>query len=346
MDKQRTAVWLPSPLGDAVMATPALKAIREHLSSAEIYFVASSGVRSFLSPSRYNDEWIEIAGGNPFRNAAVLRKHSIDSIVLMKNSFSCALAVFLAGIDKRVGYARDGRGFLLTDRLFPAKDEKGRFRPGPMIDYYLALAEKIGAEPVEKTMSLEVDPQAAEQAAQKLTFLGSSAGPLVILVPGGAFGPSKLWPGERFAAVADVLIEKYSATVIVSVAPNEAERAIADEICSKAEHKIFSLADNPLKPGLLKALFARADLVVSNDTGPRHIAVALGRRIITLFGPNNPEWTVLNYPDEIMIRGSGPCVPCDKPKCEADEHCCMLSITPEMVLEKAEQMLATAGHRQ
>ncbi|MDD5011332.1 MAG: lipopolysaccharide kinase InaA family protein, partial [Phycisphaerae bacterium] len=92
--------------------------------------------------------------------------------------------------------------------------------------------------------------------------------------------------------------------------------------------------------GQLKALFSFAELVITNDTGPRHIAIALGRKTITLFGPNNPVWTENNYPDEIKIVADVPCAPCDKPVCKKDKHYCMESITADAVCETAEKFLA------
>ena len=86
-------------------------------------------------------------------------------------------------------------------------------------------------------------------------------------------------------------MEKYEATVILSVAPNAFEQQIGDKICRISKHRLINLGDTPLTLGELKALFSKAELVIANDTGPRHIAIALKRKLITLFGPNDPEWT-------------------------------------------------------
>jgi heptosyltransferase-2 len=162
----------------------------------------------------------------------------------------------------------------------------------------------------------------------------------VILVPGGAFGPSKLWPSERFAQIADRLIEQYQATVVLSVAPNRQEIQIADRICQHARKTLIHLGQVRLEIGELKALLGRADLVITNDTGPRHIAIALKRKVITLFGPNNPQWTQTGCKDEIQIIGAGPCVPCDRPMCRQPQHYCMESITADQVFEVAQKQLA------
>jgi heptosyltransferase-2 len=128
------------------------------------------------------------------------------------------------------------------------------------------------------------------------------------------------------------------------------EKQIAAKICassksslraqrSNLKHKIINLAERPLTLGQLKSLFSIADLIISNDTGPRHIAVALQRKIVTLFGPNNPAWTDTGYENEIKIVGTAPCAPCHKPVCKKAQHFCMEAITVDMVYAAAQKLL-------
>ena len=166
-----------------------------------------------------------------------------------------------------------------------------------------------------------------------------SKGPIVVIVPGGAFGPSKCWLSERFAATADWLIDNYNATVVVSVSSAAGERQIAEEICNSSRYQLINLAKRPVNLGELKSLFSVADLVISNDTGPRHIAIAFQRNVVSLFGPNNPAWTDSYYENEIQLIGKAPCAPCGKPVCRKKEHLCMQSITVKMVCEAAEKLL-------
>ena len=121
-------------------------------------------------------------------------------------------------------------------------------------------------------------------------------------MPGGAFGASKCWPVEKFAQTADILTKKYNAMIIVSVSPDEEEKRIAKDLCELAENRIYNLAQTPLTISQLKTLFGRANLVISNDTGPRHIAIGLKRNVITLFGPNDPAWTETGYENEVKIE--------------------------------------------
>lgn len=331
-------VWLPSPMGDAILCTPALRAIRERFRSARIWFLANKVVRDTLSPGAFNDEWIENETRNPFKISARLRQHRFSHAILFKNSVTPAMAVFMAGIPKRVGYVRRMRGFLLTDKLHPPRIASRRFKPHPMIDYYLAVASRLGADAADRSLDLPVEQAAREQLRSKLPEL-AAGGPVVVLVPGGAFGASKCWPADRFAQTADRLMLDWNATVVISVAPEPGERKIAEAICDSSSHRLVNLGRRPVSIAELKALFSIADLVITNDTGPRHMAIALGRKVITLFGPNDPAWTQTGCQNEIQIVGNVLCAPCGRPNCAENEHLCMRAITVDAVCDAARQLL-------
>jgi len=337
--KHEILVWLPSPMGDAVLCTPALRALREHFKSSEISFLAEPVVRRILSPSGFNNHWLELQNKKPFAIAKRLRKKRFTHAILLKNSFASALAARLAAIPSRIGYARQGRGFLLTDKLYPPKLPNGKFKPLSMIDYYLAIPSRLGADTADRSLELHIDSQLQQYLRTKLPQFADGKGPIIVMVPGGAFGPSKCWPSNRFAQTADFLIENYNATVVISVAPNPLEKQIASEIRSSSKHKLINLAERPIDIGQLKALFSTADLVITNDTGPRHIAIALQRKVITLFGPNDPAWTDTGYENEIQIIGNVHCAPCAKPTCKKSSHLCMQSITTETVCNAAKELL-------
>lgn len=339
MVNQNILVWLPSPMGDAVLCTPVLRAIRQKCPDAAIWLYGNSIVRNVLSPNTVSSNWIDQKSNNPFAVAAELKKHSFDAVILFKNSFMSAFTVWLARIPARIGYAREGRGWFLTEKLAPKRLPDGNYAPLSMIDYYLALAAPLGAQTADRMPELSIAPQDVKTLKEKLPEVFVADGPKVILVVGGAFGANKCWPAENFAKLADWLVEKYEATVILSVAPNSFEREIAEEVCENSKHRIFNLGETPLSLGELKAMFSTADLVVANDTGPRHIAIALNRKVITLFGPNDPAWTQTGYADEIQIVGKIECVPCQEPQCQFAEVLCMQSISVESVCEAAGKLL-------
>jgi heptosyltransferase-2 len=328
-------------MGDAVLCTPALRAIRQHFKSSRISFFANEVVHKTLSPSRFNDIWLQQHGKNPFTIVKTLKEHNFTHAILFKNSFPSALAVFLSGVPMRIGYAREGRGFLLTEKLHPPKLSAAKFKPFSAVDYYLAIPSLLGADTADKSLELLIDPQEEKKLQTKFPEIAESEGPVVVIVPGGAFGQSKCWLSERFAQTAAWLTSNYNATVVVSVSPNPVEKQIAKEICDSSKSKLINLAEKPVSLGELKSLFSIADLVISNDTGPRHIAIALQRKVISLFGPNDPAWTETGYKNEIQIIGNAPCAPCAKPICKESEHLCMQAITVEMVCNAAKKLLET-----
>jgi heptosyltransferase-2 len=320
------------------MSTPALRAIRKHFANAKITFLASKTVRDILGPCDFCDEFMP-PQGNPIKMATAIRQKGFDKAILFKNSFGSAMTVFLAGVSVRIGYDRDWRGMFLTNGIKPKMKGIGKFKPAAMLDYYLNICKEIGCDVSDRAIELNVSQDQTESVTGEFGEIFENDKPLAILVPGGAFGPSKLWRPERYAAVADALIEKYNASVIVSVAPNEIERRIAGKICKNARNKLISLAEYNLSLGQLKGLFAKADIVITNDTGGRHIAIALKKKVVTLFGPNNPKWTQTGFEGEIQICGQAKCVPCDKPKCRMTKHICMDSITVEQVIDAVEKLL-------
>ena len=337
MKRQKILIWLPSPLGDAVMSTPALRAIRKKYKDAEICFLGNASVKAILSDGHFNNCWFDGGGGN-FALTLRLRKADFTHVILFKNSFGCAFTAFLAGIKNRVGYKRDGRGWLLTDGIVPIKNPDGTFKPAPMVDYYLKIAGMLGCETRDRNLEITVSQKDAEALPVQIKNVINAEKPVVILVPGGAFGPSKCWPADRYGQTAKLLSEKYNAEVLISVAPNEQELKTAETICSVA-NKAVNLGELRLSLGQLKAVFAAAELVLTNDTGPRHIAIALQRKVITLFGPNDPEWTQTGHKDEIQIVGTADCQPCRKPRCFRKTHICMESITVDKVMENVEKLI-------
>ena len=335
--------WLPSPMGDAILCTPALRAIRRRFSSSSVTFFASNVVRQVFSPCGFTDEWLEQNKSGVFITARMLKKHNFTHVIMFKNSFDSALTCRLAGIPVRIGYARDWRGILLTEKLYPPRLPSGDFEPISIVDYYLAVAAKVGADVRDRRIELSVEPRDAEKLKAKLPAVFNAEGPVVILVPGAAAGPSKRWPAERFAQIVDWLAEKYNATIVLSVAPNSEEKDIARQIVDTSKYKPINLGDTPVGLGELKVLIAVADLVICNDTGPRHIAIGLKRKVITLVGPNDPVWTDPGYAEEVFVKGDAPCSPCDKPVCKKPSHLCMEAITVEMVCKASAKALNAGG---
>jgi len=335
--EDKILVWLPSPMGDTILATPALRALRAHFIDARITYYANTVTRQLLSPCAWHDDWLEPV--SPVKVVSLLKQQGFTHVILFKNSFGSALICALAGIPTRIGYARDHRSWLLNKKLHPKVSETGAFQPHSMVDYYLDLIAFAGAQCQDRMPALTVHPEDRESIKNKLTCLAETSGPLIILVPGGAFGPSKCWPPSHYAQLADTLAESHKARIVISVSPSELERKISQAIVTQTTCPVTDLGQSPLSLGQLKALFEQADLVISNDTGPRHMAIALKRRVITLFGPNDPKWTDTGYAHETQIMAPSDCLCCQKPTCKQPDQHCMKTITVDSVHAAAVESL-------
>jgi heptosyltransferase-2 len=344
---RRLLVVQPSWVGDAVMATPALRALRELYPKAEISYLLRRYVKEVYTGMPWADRLITYrtgktkakAGKGLFDLAARLRAARFDIAVLLTNSFKTALICRMAGIKRVVGYDRDGRGFLLSDKLLPIK-ERGKFIPSPIIKYYLGLSQYLGSKNRDLTLKLFVTESDRREADAVFARAGLDASldrpsghgkpPLVMLNPGAQYGAAKCWLPEYFAAVGDRFAEELGATVLISAAPRE--RRIVDAILRHMRHAPVDLSAKGSTLGGLKEIVRRCDLMITNDTGPRHIAAAMDVPVVTVFGPTHPEWTEIYYAKERQVSVKVFCGPCQKKTCPLD-HRCMTRVTPGMVYE-------------
>jgi heptosyltransferase-2 len=351
------AVFLPSPLGDVVMATPSLRALREKWPEARIFHVGRQPALDVLSGTGLADETVlddtkarSRLGpvgrlGRLVRAGWRLRARRIDLAVLLPNSFRPAAMAWIGGARQRAGYVRNGRGWLLSHRRRPPRDATGRRVPVPTIVYYADLVKQLGAAAPAGPMELGVEPRDQDAADALLRRAGidpHDPGLLVTLNPGAAFGPSKLWPADRYARLAELLRERHDARIIVNAAPDEQAVALAvEDAMTRPPELSFARRSNTI--GLLKGLIRRSTLLVTNDTGPRHVAAAMGVGLVTIFGSTDPVWARIDYPRERIVRVEVPCGPCQQKTCPLPEgepyHQCMTRIQPEQVLQAVESLL-------
>ena len=350
---KKVLVVQPSWVGDAVMATPTLRALRELYPEAHISYLMRRYVKPLYAGMPWADQLITYrtgktrakAGKGLFELAARLRSAKFDLAVLLPNSFKTALICKMAAIDRIVGYDRDGRSFLLTDRLLHVKD-RGKFVPMPIVKTYQGLAHYLGSSHRDLTLRLFVTDSERREAGAILGRAGlppdldrpASNGqpPLILLNPGAQYGAAKCWLPENFARLADRFIEELNAQVLISAAPKE--RRIVEAIGRQMKHSAVDLSGNGLTLGALKEIVRRSDLMVTNDTGPRHIAAAMDVPVVTIFGPTHPEWTEIYYAKERQVAVKVFCGPCQKKVCPLD-HRCMTRISPAMVFDTALTLL-------
>src|SRR3954462_9578084 len=258
-DPQKILIVQPSWVGDAVMATPTLRALRELYPDAHISYLMRRYVKPLYVGMPWADKLITYrtgktkakAGKGLFDLAARLRAAHFDMAVLLPNSFKTALICKMAGIHRIVGYERDGRGFLLSDRLLPIK-ERGKFVPTPIVKYYLGLCQYLGAKNRDLSLKLFVTDADRREASDVFVRAGldgaldrpagQGRAPLILLNPGAQYGAAKCWLPEYFAALGDRLIDELGATVLISAAPKE--RRIVEAIQRQMKHPAIDLSSH------------------------------------------------------------------------------------------------------
>lgn len=339
----RIALFLPNWLGDVVMATPALRALRERFATSEILGI----VRPNLIPVFDGSDWLsDVWPFNPRSDDKALgrwslikslRRRRIDMAVLFTNSLHTAALAWLGGAKRRLGYARGGRSWLLTDRLTPARDGK-RFRPQPMVEYYLALAVALGCEAASPALCLPLTDAEVSLGAHVWQRLGLRHKRVVAMNPSGAYGSAKHWPTEHFARLAGAVAARLDHDVLVFCGPKE--RDIARQIVAQANHpRVFSMADQPMGLDTMKGTLAGCRLMVSTDSGPRHLAAGLGKPVVTLFGPIDPVWSYNATVTAVDLQVNVACAPCGKRNCPLPDHPCMRGIAPEMVFDEVARLV-------
>jgi heptosyltransferase-2 len=337
----KIAVFCPNLIGDTVMATPAIRALRHGFRGARMIGVIKPHVAPTLDGNPWFDDMVLFdpkARDRIYRTAAALkrlRSERIDVAVLLPNSYRSALVAWLSGAPRRVGYGRGARGILLTDSLSVPRDAKGSRLPVPIVEYYASVVRQLGCK--VDSVRLELFTTRADEAAADDAWmhLGLDRGETVIcLNTGGAYGPAKSWPAEYFASIARRLAEEKRVAIVVLCGPSERDAAL--RIVGLANHpRVKSLADERLSIGLSKACVRRSRLLITTDSGPRHFAAAFGVPVVSLFGPTHIAWTRTYHPHAVHLFHPVPCGPCQKPRCPLGHHRCMRELRPEAVYEAA-----------
>lgn len=312
-------------IGDAVMSFPALQALRARFPKAEIVVVAKPWVGELYwhhgAVTRqivYSPEGQHRGARGFWKLIQTLREERFDLAILLQNAFHAAWMAWCARIPVRVGYARDARGSLLTDAIEPPLPAAY----GHQTQYYLQLLFRAGL--IDKPESvreirLAVEPAEKAWATRHLIKLGLG-GPrfLVGLNPGASFGPAKRWPALRFAQLADRLIGALHADVLIF--GSREEKPLAEEIGRAMKHTPTVLAGETSLRQLM-ALMAQCRLVISNDSGPMHVAAALGVPLVAIFGSTDERATGPVGSRTRVVKSFADCSPCGLRECPIDFRC-------------------------
>jgi heptosyltransferase-2 len=305
----------PNWLGDAIMALPAVRNLKAALGPGILAVAAPEKLAALWQACPFVDRVVPLAAPkNLWATAGRLRDEKFAAAVLLPNSLRSAAEVFCAGVPRRIGYARGGRGFLLTQTVpVPPRNPvrlHQRF-------YYLDLMAALGVPADESLPALRLIARAKK----------SKEKPVLAVCPGAEYGPAKRWPVENFVAAARALAEKRGLRVVLLGAPND--EPVAAEFMAKfpeAENRVgqTSLAE-------FMAALAAAKLVLCNDSGAMHLASALGVPTVAIFGSTEPLMTGPLGPRGTVLRHHVPCSPCFLRDCPIDFGC-MRGIAPERVV--------------
>ncbi|MCF8031753.1 MAG: lipopolysaccharide heptosyltransferase II [Desulfarculaceae bacterium] len=341
---RRILVRATNWVGDAVMTLPALAALHRACPQADIevlarpwagaVYAAVPGVSRVLA---YDKDGAHAGAGGLLRLAGELRARRYDWALLLQNAFEAALLARLARVPTRLGYARDGRGFLLSHAVKLAP----KFRQVHETSYYLYILRQAGlltSDPPAGGVAPKLRLREADRAwaSEFVARQGLGGARLLGIAPGAAFGPAKMWPAERFAAAARELGASWDAALLFG---SSGEAPACGAVAKGLEGaKALDLAGTT-DLGQALALLERVSLFLTNDSGLMHAAAALGRPTVAVFGSTNPVTTGPLGPRVTLVRGRAECAPCLKPTCERGDLACFTSVEPDAVAQAALALL-------
>jgi len=328
-------------IGDAVLTTPALTALRAGFPDARIALLAKTAVAELLQGHPavddivlYRDPGPHAGLGGKLSLAIQLSRGRYDLAILFQNAFEAAAITALAGIPNRYGFATDGRSLLLTHRVPLTPNIRRRHQ----VEYYLELLRPLGihVDPMAPTLLTTLEEDAA--AVEYLRAFGVEPARVVIgLNPGSVYGSAKRWLPERYAHVADRLAAEHEACVLIFGGRGEESLGAAIAGMMKAPTIVLSGRTSVRQ---LMALIKRCRLFITNDTGPMHIAQAFGVPLVAIFGPTDPATTSPFGKGHELIRKPVDCSPCLLRECPID-HRCMQRIGADEVYAAAVRQLET-----
>jgi len=331
-------------VGDAVMTIPALRQLRRLFPNAHITLATRAWAEGLFADADFLDD-LQVHEGSGLRSVVQQvrqwRKRNFDLAILLPNSLETALVASLARVPFRIGYATDGRQALLTHPLALPEWRESKHE----VFYYLKIIAELEWLIRREQTFLDTQPDGSLEVSETRKsvardFLQSRGvredRTMVALCPGSINSRAKRWPAERYAQLADRLIDELGAQVLLIGSSAEAE--VSREVSRQMRHQPLVLTGQTELDKLVATL-SLVDLLVTNDTGPAHIASALGRPTLVIFGPTNPLATRPFSPFGEIVREPPDCAPCMLRDCPID-HRCMTAITPAAVFERARALLS------
>jgi heptosyltransferase-2 len=326
-------------VGDAIMALPALRAVRSRFPEAEITILARTYVGFLYKNQQVCDKIIFVDYQRDI--VAEIRAQKFDAALLLQNAFEAAWLAWRAGIPERIGYSRDGRSLLLTKAVPVPKP--GEIPPHEQY-YYLELLRRAGwlnSLPNESFITLHVPDEQRQRATEFLLSNGVRLDSLRIAIGAGAsYGSAKCWPPDRFAELANRLQAKEEqAKVDVILFGTRAEAPVSLAITAGMRLPPIDLTGKTAVNDL-PALLSQCHLFIGNDSGAMHVAAAVGLPVVSIFGPTDPSGTAPVTPRCSIVQEKPYCSPCLLRRCPTD-HRCMTRVTPDAVEAAARHWISS-----
>jgi heptosyltransferase-2 len=334
-------VRAPNWIGDAVMCEPAIRGLRGLFPDAELTMLAKPAVAELFAVHPgltcvlvYDGQGAHAGLSGKWSLAGMLRRKRFDMAVLFQNAFEAAFLAWLAGIPRRYGYVTDGRVMFLTE---PVAVPDG---PVPMhqVEYYWNLLRPLGLAGNPPLPTVFVSEDEDRMVDVRLASTGVAPSDLVIGInPGSTYGSAKRWLPERFADVAKRLVRRLETvegtSVAVVVLGAKGEESLGKKVADQVGERSVVLSGATTIRELM-AVVKRCRLLITNDTGPMHIAAALGVPVVAVFGPTDWHTTAPYGQERSVVREAVDCAPCLLRECPID-HRCMTRIPVDRVYEAA-----------
>jgi heptosyltransferase II len=327
MPIDRLLIRAPNWMGDVILSLAAVRDLRRNFPAARIEVMARPGLADLYRAVREVDA-VHTTG--TFReDVTTIRAGTFGAALLLPNSFGTAMQAFLARVPERWGYATDGRGPLLTRRARVRPEVRGRSE----VYYYRAVLAGVG---LEVTASPDVALRCPEEWSARGAALLDGDGPWVGFTPGASFGAAKRWIPERYSAVGDFLGRQDGARIAILGARDE--RPLADAVAAGMSAPARNLCGETTTAEMVGVL-SRLRLLVTGDSGPMHVAAALGVPVVAVFGPTDWRETAPFAGVHRLVREPVHCSPCKLRECPID-HRCMTRISADRVVDAARALLA------
>ncbi len=336
---QRILVRAPNWIGDAVMCEPALRGLRSLFPSAELTILAKPSIAELYTGCSgvdqvlvYDDKGSHVGIAGKWALAGLLRRHHFDLAVLFQNAFEAAFLAWLAGIPRRYGYATDGRVLFLTQPVGVPHPESLVHQ----VEYYWNMLKPLGVSGDAPLPTLHVSTDEDHIVDTRLASAGIDSAHLMVGInPGSTYGSAKRWLPERFAEVAQRVVRQLEKEVGVGVAVailgGRGEESLGKSIASRLDCRSVVLSGATTIRELMTVV-KRCCLLITNDTGPMHIAAAFGVPIVAVFGPTDSRTTAPYGQEQSVVREPVDCAPCLLRDCPID-HRCMTRISVDRVYE-------------